>query len=457
MSTKPQGRGGYNHAYFERRMADRTVGGRLGWSFFWGGCRLEDNAGLENQAAEPTVAPHLTLLATDIVPRTRADSAALTREVARALALAMADSSIRLQIWSALRTSRMREKKLHLQRFLISRGAPLGAAIEARVALSPGRLNQAIAKLPDLEVYLPHPAHRSAWLGTDNLVVLGTNEPESATRGARVLAASDLHGNNVWVSTANPPDHPVMVVRLAESRFGPDGEGPPGGPFATECPPEVSHCDGEPPPPSDPCSLTPYGTSLRVCKVWIHNIGQYEGWLAGAPEISALLFSVLPDGTAEVKLGCANEDQSGLQFYNQDNDVWQNVGQFRIGDSAAIASANASGRRVAMMLWEDDVGSKCDLHTWSDDERLILRRLFEATILTGYSWVGCENNCWPWPVYLSLMTVNAVVTWIAQLADDQIGVASVASGAPQGGQMMKWVLRGSAADSVGVVWAVTRP
>src|SRR5256886_12018244 len=86
-------------------------------------------------------------------------------QLARGLALALADPAFRAPVHAQLAGSPYREHKLPFQRFLAADG---GIALAA-LARGAGRAASDVARDADraipLEMYLPVPAHRRAWTG----------------------------------------------------------------------------------------------------------------------------------------------------------------------------------------------------------------------------------------------------------------------------------------------------
>lgn len=368
------------------------------------------------------------------LPRTRQDSVLAVRGVARIVAIALADSTLRQRLHDALASSRVKEGKLQLQRFFRHRGAGLARVIEKNGGLSAGAIDGALDLLPDLELYLPVPVDRQRWQGGPKIMVAGFLESDREIRasGDRIQAW-DTDGFVHSISYDSIADQPVLTLTTAESRFGQDGESPESGSsWGTLAPCTGKKCPPPPPPAPDPCLSTLTGTTLVLCLSGIPNVSQYEGLLRGSPEVSMKLFSILPDGSGMTQIGCINEDQPGDQYYNQDEDRWG--GHARLATRAAIDQANAAGRKVVMQVWEDDNGSKCDFHTQSEDVRKGLYWLGLGGAGISFGWWACyaTGACTvpvTWPVFLAGALVGAVTDYLLGNDDDPIGFVALPAGA----------------------------
>jgi hypothetical protein len=225
----------------------------------------------------------------------------------------------------------------------------------------------------------------------------------------------------------------ITVAIDREAQFGPDGETRSGdtGPQGTECYETLKgirtidglanhECpDPPPPPPADPCEPNPVGLYLGICRVEITNVGQYEDWPRGSPEVSIYIFSVNPDGGGHVQLGCLNEDETGASYYDQDVDTW--VGNARLATNSTMMAEVASGRRVGIAVWEDDTGSKCHFAAPDLAVRLVFGALLNAGAYACFS--GFSNSTFPTQLEVLACYAGAISWWVWASADDQIGVA----------------------------------
>lgn len=413
---------------------------RHSFGVFASGCLLaaltaascRDNAPTETSAVAVT---HLH------VGSFRSDSLALMRSVARGLAVALADGTVRADLRAALRRSTAREGKLQLQRFLRARGSDLGRAIGRQSSFGEAGWTKAVAQLPDLELYMPIPAQRSGWQGTSDILVAGFLETdEEIQQGGGTVTAYRTDGSSLQIAENAVPDQPVIVIYPVETQFGDDGESPPTPALATASAsgavavapttPHLVFPPGPTPVPSACASNNPSGANLYVCHSSIPNPGQYEEFLRGSPEYSMAMTSfatpppgTLVDPTTRRLIACVNEDQTGSQFYNQDSDTWD--GKALLLSRATLQAEQSTGRGVMMVVWEDDNGSKCDfnpegnqLFPWGD-----VYRLSQLSAIVGVGSGGVGG----W----ALASISAIVNGIAYMfgtsGDDVVGSVLIPS------------------------------
>lgn len=301
-----------------------------------------------------------SLLAGAVPLLSRTDSVLVIRYVARQLAVALADARVRYTLDSAFGQSTVREGKLHLQRYLRTNGTALGHAVDLGYGAPLGTWERAADLLPDLEVYIPVPGHRTGWSIDPDITVTGFLESDEVMRaGGGRLLGYDTSGNAIVLDYDTPPRRPVIVIYPVETNFGEDGQTP----AFTSSAANTARFKIDPgPTPPPPCPGSGSGPSFYLCKSVITNVDQYEGWPRGAPEIAMTLESVETDAAgnalSKTRLGCINEDLLTASFYNQDADTW--TGSAYIATKAALDNARASGRTVILNIWEDDQGTKCD-------------------------------------------------------------------------------------------------
>jgi hypothetical protein len=105
-------------------------------------------------------------------PNERRERVAL--EVARAIAVAMADPDVRLAVRDAMQASTYAEHKLLLHEFMQT---PTGDAVRASAAargVDPAALGRALAQLPEMDFYVPFDEHRLEWTGGGDVLVTAT-------------------------------------------------------------------------------------------------------------------------------------------------------------------------------------------------------------------------------------------------------------------------------------------
>lgn len=103
------------------------------------------------------------------------DVAETANRVARALALGLADTTVRAQLVSAMRSSPFVTHKLVLQDYMASAsGQDLLAAAASRARISRADLGSMIELLPRMSFSVPRRADRLAWTGTSAFMLGAT-------------------------------------------------------------------------------------------------------------------------------------------------------------------------------------------------------------------------------------------------------------------------------------------
>lgn len=327
------------------------------------GCSVSPEA-TSDPSHQPTVKGFVVGLAS---PATKADTALLITHVARELARALGSPEVRHAALGHFRTSTVPEGKIHLQRFVASRGKSFAETLDQKLGRDAGTWAGLLNQLTDIEMYLPVTAHRRDWSGSENILVLPMIETDSELRlGGGQLQAFDTNGQLVRLSLASPPPQPVIVLVPVErlSLFGVDGLSMAAGAVAftsEECSPHQPGCEDEPGPwvpGTDPgtCRGVRDEEQLLMCRIEIDNIGQYEGWPRGNPEIAIKVVAQDSSGKYLATIGCANEDEMAPRFFNQDTDLW--VGNVLLTTTSDLAPHLALNRDPIIWVWEDDSGSK---------------------------------------------------------------------------------------------------
>ena len=374
--------------------------------------------------------------------------------LARSLARALAEPGVRGALRSTLARSRVREGKLHLQRVLTGKEVRLAAEWAAAVGESPDALLAQVGSLSDLEIYLPDPGHRTRWRGGKDVLVLAAPEQdEDLVRRSAVLRAWDTRGQPVLLSALRPPGQPVIVLGSVEQEgvFGPNGDGAPALGFIPPSPEDTASV-----PTWDGCGgLWPGHRYILVCRVHIDDVGQYEPWLRGQPEVS-MRVGRINRWTGEIvdNLGCLSQDDPGTHsYYDQNADGWQ--GHAVLTTDAAVKDAMASDIIPTVLVWEDDSGAKCDFAP-ELGSRNTLDLTMRASGLVFLAGLMGE-------VHPVLAAVSGVVHFVAlqiwSNADDLIGVIGEPPGGTTGSAPKK-ILRyhgGSGWHHVGTVTFETRP
>lgn len=142
--------------------------------------------------------------------RTSADGA---DQLGKALAQAMRYANVRSDLRDAMRSSRITEHKLNLQRYVASpSGARLIAGAAEVTGTTIGELKAIISGLPRMDLYVPIRQHRLTWQATADVVFATTMDVN-----AKVLNAYSPSGNRVIVdATEADPEFTVILLAPAE-------------------------------------------------------------------------------------------------------------------------------------------------------------------------------------------------------------------------------------------------
>ena len=267
-------------------------------------------------------------------------------QLARGLALALADPAFRARVHAELAGSPYREHKLPFQRFLAGDG---GIALAA-MARGTGRAASDVARDADraipLEMYLPVPAHRRAWTGGSDVLVA------TAIGDHDVPVAFDLHGNRRLLDPEHPPATPVIAVVPVETDFSTKpsaliaclelcgGEGGAGG--------------GAPAPPSP---------GLHMTKA--HFLNDFEGWLKGSPEFEVHILGQKGTSDSLTDYQCAGEKQLAPYYFDQNDLDWS--GSVMLFSKSQLDAYHAAhpGQNVRVFVIEDD-DTACQIKTSTD-------------------------------------------------------------------------------------------
>ena len=269
-------------------------------------------------------------------------------QLARGLALALADPTFRARVHAELAGSPYREHKLPFQRFLAGDG---GIALAA-MARGTGRAASDVARDADraipLEMYLPVPAHRRAWTGGSDVLVA------TAIGDHDVPVAFDLHGNRRLLDPEHPPATPVIAVVPVETDFSTKpsaliaclelcgGEGGAGG------------GGGAPAPPSP---------GLYMTKA--HFLNDFEGWLKGSPEFEVHILGQKGTSDSLTDYQCAGETQPAPYYFDQNDLDWS--GSVMLFSKSQLDAYHAAhpGQNVRVFVIEDD-DTACQIKTSTD-------------------------------------------------------------------------------------------
>jgi hypothetical protein len=393
------------------------------------GATYEVNANRARQSSLTVIAGALLIVGCDgetTAPIASAESpvyAALTAEgvspmqasegeLARLVALALADPELRRRVRNDMRDAPMREHKLELSKYLYgTTGTMLRSRMAARSGISASAVLANLNALPPLEFYMPVAAHRKTWKGEADLIVAAQIEDRDAP------IAWDLKGNRVQLSLAAPPTTPVVVVVPVETDFArtltPHQVAARGNPQRETIDGNESSADSD---VSPVCALSCGGgggggggsglpDGLYITFQRLVDLG--EPWTMGAPEIEVHIHG--PSSSTNVQYGadlaCSGDRVGYPRGFNQDNAFWN--GNALLFDQQQIASYNAIQQNgFNVMVWEDD-NALCQIKKEDFDLATKIRGI--AVAVGGYTAVKAAVAGGPIPVVIAAATFSAAV------------------------------------------------
>jgi predicted small lipoprotein YifL len=265
--------------------------------------------------------------------------------LARQFAKALRNPAFRAYLKAQLDASPFPEHKLQFQAFLGASGGRALRHLAEENGEAPADVEREARAAIALEVYLPVPAHRTAWTGDDNiLVATGITDRD-------VPVAFDTRGGRHLLDPDTPPaETPVLALVPVETDFI-------AGPQRMDC---MEDCGGGgggsgdvlPPPPPPP--------GLYMTKA--HFVQDFEGWLKGAPEFEVHILGQKGATDSLLSYQCAGERQYGPYYFNQDDLNWS--GRVLLFSKQQLDQYNAAhpGQNVRVFVVEDD-DTPCTIKT----------------------------------------------------------------------------------------------
>lgn len=273
----------------------------------------------------------ITLAPPDAAVTATAPNPRTARErLAARLAAALADPALRADFARRFATSDAPEGKLQFQALARADGNRL----IARLAAQGGTMQEMLADLDaahELELYLPVPAHRTAWQGGGDFLVA------TISHDGEQPVAFNAAGQRSLLSATAPPAVPVIALVPQEFDF----ESP--RPTYMMC---YEDCDGG--PGGGGYSATPPGLYL-VATDFDEN---HESWLKGAPEFEFHVYGEVAGKPTQ--LACTGETAGRAYQWNADDTSWRgSVALFTEADITQYIARNSKGV-VRIVAWEDD-------------------------------------------------------------------------------------------------------
>ncbi len=252
--------------------------------------------------------------------------------LARRFAIALADPAFRARLKQDLDRSPVRERKLHLQRFLSGGGRSTLQHL-ARVSREPDAAVDSDLRLATpLELYIPVPAHRLAWKGDERILVA------TAHADGEAPVAFTTAGKRLVLDPARPPRTPVLAVVPVETDFD------------RSAPRPSFQGDGGGAGPQPPAGL--YLTRSRFTET-------FEGWLKGAPEFEVHMLGQAGGSDSLTSYACAGEQAAGYFRFNQDGLDWSgNVLLMMQTQINSYKSAHPNQNLRIFVIEDDDTSCK---------------------------------------------------------------------------------------------------
>jgi hypothetical protein len=266
----------------------------------------------------------------------RPEQAARHERLARRLARALRDDQFRDALYRELWSSRVREGKIHLQRFL----APGSLARQRLAELNeetPQGVGADLESSGAIEVYLPVPAHRASWHGGSEILVATAESDREAP------IAFDVGGQRRTLDPARPPAQPVIALGRAETDFTPRLA-------ASTC---ITGCDEE----AGSGGGTPLVSTPGLYMTYASFTQTFEGWLKGSPEFEVHILGQDGSSTAMKSYQCAGAQAGGPYQYDQNDKQWSgSVLLFSQTQLDAFKAAHPT-HSIRVFLLEDDDGA----------------------------------------------------------------------------------------------------
>lgn len=143
----------------------------------------------------------------------------------RSFALALQDTSLRMQLLQDLRDSPFPQHSIHLQSYLAGkRGFSISEATARVSRLSTREFVSALARLPALEISVSSKVDRISWTGSSDIHVVATGSDLRARLTRGTLVGYNVRGGSSSVSLGKKESFPIVSILPADNFFGADAE-----------------------------------------------------------------------------------------------------------------------------------------------------------------------------------------------------------------------------------------
>lgn len=294
------------------------------------------------------------------------------QRLARRFALALNSPAFRTEVLEAIQRSGQRERRLHLQRFLLQQRARGLDRVATTTLEAAARIRADLQAAPSMEVYLPVPRHRELWQGGTNVLVA------TARADGEIPVAFDLRGRKHLLDPRRPPETPVIALQAWE------------GDDRAECMAADQGCGGwdddgwrEPPPQRGGTPLPPNLTAGGVFLFGTRFFDTFEGWLKGAPEFEIHILGQKTGTTEMVSYQCIGERAGVPYHWNQDDLTWSGSVMLFSQKQLDDFEARHPGQGLRILVIEDDDGP-CEIKVNKDRAT----QLFKAADQAYDAWTS---------------------------------------------------------------------
>jgi hypothetical protein len=278
-------------------------------------------------------------------PTGRARAQQLER-LARRFARALGDPAFRAEVMRALETSPYPEGKVYFQRAL-ARDGDRGYQVLARTSGDAlADITADANEVGTLELYLPVPAHRSAWSGDEQVLVA------TAERDGEAPVAFDPQGRRQVLDARTPPTTPVLAVVPAEVDFD--------APRLRSATCYDEACGG-----GTGGYVAPPTPGLYLTRA--DFVSEFEGWLKGNPEYEIHIMGPAAPGDTKViaSYQCIGEHAGGAYAWDMNSKSWTGSQLLFSNTQMDAFAATYGGQPFSIMVYEDDDGA-CRIRTDAD-------------------------------------------------------------------------------------------
>jgi len=342
--------------------------------------------------------------------------------LARTLAQALRSPMLRAYLRAKLQGSPFREQKLLFRPFLNADGQHALLRIAAETATPAATVAGTAGAAIPLELYLPVPGHRAAWMG-DGRVLVATELSDGDTP-----VAYDTAGNRYLLSPVTPPAVPVLALVPVETDFSTR-------PTAMQC---LDSCGGgsgggyTPPPPAPMPGL--YMTQA-------HFTQTFEGWLKGTPEFEVHILGQQGQTDSLADYQCAGEHQGSPYSFDQNNLDWS--GSVMLFSQAQLNDYHSRhpGQNIRVYVVEDD-DTACQIKT---DGPQLADALGALDSLFHRATAGTDTVVWGQKQYKAANSFAKLLSLLASLIntnDELIGNAVADSVAGEYHAGSNWIVKG---------------